>query len=435
MSRMTGNFRSSQVIAGVRLGRASRCRAATREILLVAALATGCTAPVDVIAARQIPAEARPDAAAVARANNQFACDLYAQLAASDGNLFLSPFSITTALAMADAGAAGVTDEELRTALHMTELGDRMHTAYSALLDSLAIGRDHGAYTLATANRLFGQSGMHFLPTFLEVTRRDYGAELMPVDFASDAEGARKLINSWVADNTEDKIPELFESGSFDGLTRLVLANAIAFRGTWANPFKPDLTRDEPFALADGGTVQVRMMQKRDTIATGSIPEGSIAILPFASKDLSMVIALPAQHDGLPALEAQLSGDAIAQWIDSAQLLEAEIAMPKFGFASKVELKTALESLGITSAFVDDLADFSAMNGARNLHLERVVHRATISVDEAGAEATAATGVVVGIRSAPRFHVDRPFLFWIYDHITGAVLFMGRVQDPTVTGS
>jgi serpin B len=406
-----------------------------RQILLVTALATGCSS-VDIIAARQIPAEARPDAAAVARANNQFACDLYAQLAASDGNLFLSPFSITTALAMTDAGAAGITDEELRTALHMTELGDRVHTAYRALLDSLAIGRDHGAYTLATANRLFGQYGLSFQPRFLDITRRDYGAELMRVDFEGDLEGARKSINTWVSDQTDDKIPELFPEGGLDSDALLVLANAILFKGTWENKFDPQRTIDAPFTLPDGRTVQSRQMRKtREEIALGGIPGGTIGVLPFDGKDLSMIVVLPTRPDGLPAIEAQLSADVIAQWLDGLEPEKIDVGLPRFRFKSAIDLADVLEELGIVSAFDPQLADLSGITDQRDLFLAQVRHVATIAVDEAGAEAAAATGAVaIPTSLPPELVVDRPFLFWIYDHVTGAILFMGRIQDPTVTG-
>jgi serpin B len=403
-----------------------------RQLVVIATLASGCSS-VDIIAARQIPAEAQADAAAVARASNQFACDLYAELATTEGNLFLSPFSIATALAMTDAGAAGTTDEELRAALHMTELGDRVHTAYRALLQSLAVGRAHGAYTLATANRLFGQAGASFVPRFLDITRRDYGAELMRVDFGGNLDGARKAINSWVSDQTDDKIPELFPPGGLTPDVLLVLANATLFKGTWDNQFDPRRTVDAAFTLASGTTVQSRLMTKlRDEIELGRVPGGSLGVLPFEGKDLSMVVVIPDRHDGLPALEAQLSADAIAQWLDGLQRRKAEVGLPKFRFQSEIDLVESLEKLGIVSAFTPHVADFSGISDQLDLYLGQARHVATIAVDESGAEAAAATGAGIMATSAPpELIANRPFLFWIHDHITGAILFMGRLQDPS----
>jgi serpin B len=390
----------------------------------------------DVAAARQLPEAIQADARAVAQANNQFACDLYGELAA--GNAFFSPFSISTALSMIDAGTAGDTDAELRAALHVALPGDGAHAAYGALLDSLDVGREFGGYTLATADRLFGQEGFPFLETYLAITRDHYDAELMPVDFAGDVEGARSTVNSWVAEQTEDKIPELFERGEIDPAAVLVLVNAILFKGTWEHEFEQGGTREAPFRLADGSTVTVQMMSKDDVIAQTFIPGGRLGVLPFKGQDLAMVVLLPDDPDGLPALEAQLTGPALDEWIAASELAdkEAPIRLPKFEMEASLPLVDMLKALGITSAFDPDLADFSAMDGQRDLYLQTIVHKAVIQVDEHGAEAAAATGGVVTDVSAPLpFEVDRPFAFLIYDQVTGSVLFMGRVADPTASPS
>jgi len=387
----------------------------------------------DVIAARQLPAALKDDAAAIARANNQFACDVYAQLAPGDGNHFFSPFSISTALAMTDAGAAGTTDAELRTALHLGLPGARTHQAIGAVLASLDTGRDFGAYTLTTANGLFGQRGFSFLPAFTATMSHDYGAELTSVDFAGAPEAARDAINNWVSSQTDQKIPELFAEGTIDASSRLVLANAILFKGTWARKFDHGATASQVFHQANGQTVQVPMMQKSDALATAAIPGGTLGILPFHGDDLSLVVVLPDAADGLPAIEAQLTSDAIAQWIALAQVTEErQVALPKLELESSVDARAVLESLGVTSAFDPDLADFSGIDGARDLFVESIIHKAVIKVDEDGAEAAAATGVGIGTTSTPApFIADRPFAFFIFDHVTGSILFMGRVTDPT----
>jgi len=408
-----------------------------RTLLLLACTAacsgSGDSEIGDVIAARQIPEAIRPDVAAIAQANNQFACDLYAKLAVHDGNVVASPFSISTAMAMVDAGAAGNTDAELRGALHFTLPGERTHAAYGAVLDSLDTGRTFGVYTLATADRLFGQSGSKFSPDFLATTKNDYGAELLPVDFQHNLEAARATINGWVADQTEHRITELFAPGELDPATVLTLVNAIVFQGTWEQRFDAGATASAPFRLAQGSAVQTPMMHHPGPIATAKIPGGNIGVLPFRGKDLSMVVALPEQPDGLPAIEAALSADAIAQWIAAAHPdgEVVEVVFPKFAITSKVNLVAALEQLGITSAFDPQVADLSPIDGARDLYVQQVVHRAVLAVDERGGTAAAATGVGLTPTAAIEFVADRPFVFFIYDHVTGSVLFLGRLADPT----
>jgi serpin B len=389
--------------------------------------------------ARALPEAIKADVAEVARGNNQFALDLYAELAQGDGNVFLSPFSISTALAMVDAGAAGTTDAELRAALHFTLPGARTHAAYGALLASLQVGRDHGGYDLAVANRLFGQAGFPFLDGFLATTRKDYGAELATVDFAGNADAARIQVNQWVADHTDAKIRELFEPGSLDTSTILALVNAIVFKGTWANKFDRGSTADAAFRLADGSTVQTAMMHRTGPMAMAAFGATSVlGMFPFNGGDLSFVVVMPDDPSGLPAVEAELAGGGLAAKLDAAdpalrQQPDIQIALPKLAITGKYELPAALQALGITSAFDPDTADFSMMDGRGDLMLDDVVHEAMITVDEDGAEARAATGVGVGPTSAPSnpsFIVDRPFVFAIYDHVSHSILFLGRVTDP-----
>lgn len=433
---------SAKVHAGASLAARRTMRFASLTCTLAFACAcgdSGSGSDPDVFAARELPAAVKDDAAVIARANNQFALDLYAQLAADNGNLFLSPFSISTALAMTDAGAAGATDQELRQALHFTLPGERLHAGYHALLDSLDTGRGFGVYTLATANRMFGQVGLPFLDNFLAITRNDYGAELQQVDFIRDFEAARATVNKWVADQTDGKIDPLFAPGSIDETMRLVLANAILFKGNWANHFDRNRTADAAFHLADGRAVQTRMMHREGALAMAQIPGGRLAMLPFRGKDLSMLVLLPFEIDGLPALEAQLTVDALAESVRRAEAAQAaptseklEIALPRFGITKELALPEVLDKLGMASAFDSTAADFSGIDGRRDLYIQRVVHKATITVDEDGAEAAAATGVGVGTTSLPQpFVADHPFVFAIYDHVTGSILFLGRVQDPS----
>ena len=398
-------------------------------VLLVA----GCSAQ-NVIEARKLPAAERDDAAAVALANNAFAVDLYKQLAMSDGNLFASPFSIATAFAMLDAGAAGMTDAELRAAFHVALPPERQHPAYGALLASLDTGRSFGNYTLATADRLFGQQGFGFEQSFLTITKDAYGAALVPVDFAGDPDGARDTVNRWVASQTDNRIPELFAPGSLDSSTRLAIANAILFAGSWDRQFDSSHTQPGAFHLADGTTVMPQMMSKQDALAFAPIHGGRLAVMPFAGKDLSFVVLLPNTAEGLPALEAGLDAANLEQAIASASVIgeAAEVRFPKLAITSAFDLQTTLRALGVTSVFDPARADLSGIDGATDLVVDSAVHKAVLTVDEHGAEAAAATGIGVTTTSLPSpFEVDHPFAFLIFDHVTGSILFMGRVQDPT----
>lgn len=394
--------------------------------------AAGCTSQPDVITARQLPAAIQGDAAAVVAANNQFACDVLAKVPA--GNSVFSPFSISTALAMLDAGAAGQTDSELRAALHFTLPGAQTHAAYGALLASLDTGRGYGGYTLATADRLFGQQGFAFLPDFLATTKTDYHAELEPLDFESAPDASRATVNQWVASQTDGKIPELFPAGSIDPSTRLVLANAIVFKGSWDMQFDPSKTATGSFHVAGGGDVSVPLMHASLPISTAALPGGRLGVLPFHGKDLGMLVLLPDAPDGLPQLEAQLTGDVIAAAVAAASPFgeNIDLALPKFALEQNLALTSLLESLGITTAFDPVAADFSAIDGARDLYVQTAIHDATITVDEQGAEATAATGIGVGTTSLPpSFLADHSFAFAIFDQVTGSILFLGRVEDPS----
>ncbi len=398
-------------------------------LLLVAA----CSSDPDVIAARQLPVALQADAAAVVASNNQFACDVYAKLSA--GNAVFSPFSISTALAMLEAGATGTTDDELRAALHFTLPPDQLAPAYGALLTSLETGRSYGAYTLATADRLFGQQGFAFQQPYLDTTNTDYHAPLQPLDFASDPEGSRSTINQWVSHETDDKIPELFPAGSIDDSTRLVLANAILFKGDWDQQFDVSSTAPGTFHIAGGADVSAPLMHGQLPIALGSFAStAQLGVLPFRGKDIALVVIVPDDPDGLPAVEAQLSGPALTAAITAARPATEpiDVTLPRFAITQNQNLNELLQSLGITAAFAPDAADFSGIDGARDLFVQTVVHDAMITVDEHGAEAAAATGIGVGTTSAPLpLRADHSFLFLLYDNVTGSILFMGRVVDPT----
>jgi serpin B len=408
-------------------------------LLLVPALAfgsafQGCNgeALVDPIAERQIPEELRADVASVARSNNAFALDLYGEIRGESANIFFSPFSMTTALSMTMAGAAGRTEEEMASVLRHTLQRDALHRACGALVASLDRGSGRAGYRLQTANGLWTQQGYPFLEGFLSVPRDLYGAEAGHFDFAGNPEAARRRINEWVEGKTEGKIQDLFPSGTINPLTRLVLANAVYFKGNWHLQFDPDLTKTGVFHVGRDRDVQTPLMHRSGSFPFAEADGVKILEMPYMGKDLSMIALLPEDRDGLGRLEERLSLENIQGWMSLLSETTLEVTFPKFRTTSSIALNRVLADMGMPSAFDADLADFSPMIGRRELFIHAVVHKAFIDVNEEGTEAAAATGVSVGPTSLPpSFRADHPFIYLIWDNVTESILFMGRLVDPT----
>src|SRR5262245_12632062 len=395
-----------------------------------------CAAPMAMGADTGAPSEGRSADATVAQDVNLFAVDLYAHLRSTEkGNLFFSPQSISTALAMTYAGARGETAEQMARTMHFSLPQDRLPPAYAELMHALRGGGTQ-SYRLSIANRLWGQRGMSFLEPFVEVTRRDYGAELGLVDFATKAEGARGEINGWVAKETEQKIRDLIPAGVLGPDTRLVLANAIYFRGDWAHQFEKSATREQPFHVSGGTTVAVALMFAKMTVGFGAQPDGGLKVveLPYKGDDLSMLVLLPDAPDGLADMEAKLTAENLRQWTTGLVRRDVLVYLPRFSEESGFGLGSTLAAMGMPLAF-SDRADFSGMNGKRDLSISAVLHKARVDVDEQGTEAAAATGVAVGVRAVrpeepPTFRADHPFVFFIRHNPTGAILFLGRLTNP-----
>ena len=359
------------------------------------------------------------------KGNNSFAFDLYARLRSQKGNLFLSPCSISTALAMTYAGARGRTEEEMAKVLRFTLDQERLHPAFFSLNSKLT---PH-AGELHVANRLWGQKGYPFLESFLKLTGSRYGAKLEEVDFMGAAEKARQAINSWVEAQTKDRIKELIKRGMLDKLTRLVLTNAIYFKGDWASQFKKDETRKADFSLIDGTKVKVDMMHQRAEFLHGRHPEVQVLTLPYKGGEFSMVILLPVKKDGLSELERAFTGENLAKWLSDLRKGTVVVDLPRFKTTSEFMLADVLRNMGMHSAFGTG-ADFSGMTGTRELFISSIIHKAFVEVNEEGTEAAAATGVIMKSSVPPRFCVDHPFLFLIRDNRSGSILFMGRIVDP-----
>ena len=301
-----------------------------------------------------------------------------------------------------------------------------------------AKGTDEEGFRLNIVNALWGQEDFQFISEFLDLVAENYGAGLRLLDFVNAPEDSRIVINDWVSEQTEGKIEDLIPEGVIDNLTRLVLTNAIFFNAAWLNPFEESQTKNGAFHLLDGGEVTVPMMRRtaRFGLAKG---DGYQAVeLPYDGGELSMVILLPdtGQFEGF---EDSLDADLVRAITEDLVPTRLDLTMPKFEFDSAFGLRDTLGAMGMPVAFISssgpctsETADFSGMTGSCELFVKEVVHKAFVSVDEAGTEAAAATAVVIGIESLPpSVTIDRPFVFLIRDIETGAILFVGRVEDPS----
>lgn len=408
-------------------------------VTLLAPIVAGC-AP-DKAQARVAQSKLQRDAApvvppadldALVSGNSAFAFDLYQALRARDGNLFFSPFSISAALAMTYAGARGETERQMAGTLHFTLAQDRLHPAFNAL-DRALTGQQGADFRLHIANAIWGQSGHPFLDAFLDLLAVNYGAGLRLLDFADVPEQARRVINDWVSQQTAEKIQDLIPSGAIDNLTTLVLANAIYFISDWMFPFDAAITRDGTFHTLDGERVTAPMMalHKPEPLSYARGPGYQAVELPYQGGAMSMLVLLPDPGE-FETFEAALDAGRVGQILARLEPLQVALTMPKCSFASDFDLALTLAAMGMPDAFGS--ADFSGMDGTRNLFIGNVFHKAFVAVDEAGTEAAAATAVIVEWKSLPRVDVDlvvdRPFVFLIRDTRTGSLLFAGRVLNP-----
>ena len=382
------------------------------------------------------------DSQALVRGNNRFALELYAKLRGNEGNLFFSPYSISTALAMTYAGARDATAGQMAKTLHLPieqgkalDSNDRLGAAFGILQQALKADPKEKGYELSVANALWGQRGYEFKKQFLDPVEADYDGRFSELDFAGEAELARKTINDWVEKKTKNKIKELIKPGALGRDTRLVLTNAIYFKGAWSTPFREAMTRPAPFTPADGKRIDVPMMNQSDKFKYFETESFQMLELPYAGDDLSMVILLPKEKGRLSDFEKTLSVKSISEWLAKLRRRKVIVSVPKFKMTSEFSMAPVLKSMGMADAFTPGAADFSGMNGKRDLFISAVVHKAFVEVNEEGTEAAAATGVTMSITSMPVnrppiFRADHPFLFLIRHNQTGSILFMGRVANP-----
>lgn len=376
---------------------------------------------------------------------NAFALALYGQLFQRPGNLFISPFSISTALAMACAGARGETADEMSRALRFTSSEETLHLSFAELLQRLNAAGG-GEYEMAVANSLWGQEGAPLRDLFLEHVAMYYGGGMNVVDFRGGSESARAAINRWVEEKTRQRIRNLIPPGGVDIDSRLVLVNAVYFKGRWWRPFHEAATRPEPFHLEGGGKVQAPLMHQQVVIQYMAARDFQAVDLDYRGDDLSMLVLLPNKKGGLRDLEKSLSERMLKECVRQMRAHEVKLFLPRFRITwGTEEIGEHLRALGMRLAFARFQADFSGINGQEppheeSLFISAIFHKTFVEVNEEGTEAAAATAVATPLAGAalhykpppiPVFRADHPFLFAIRDRRSGTLLFLGRVADPT----
>ena len=372
------------------------------------------------------------DVISVVNNNNHFALELYSELDNGD-NIFFSPYSIAAALSMAYEGANGQTAEEMADVLNLPEDSMTRRSSYARIHN--LINKKDKKYQLYSANAFWAQQDYPFLPDYIDTIKRYYTAEANNLDFRN-TEQSRQTINNWVEEHTNGKIKDLIPAGAINAMTRLVLTNAVYFKGDWVLKFDKKKTRDAPFKITPDKEVTVKMMGltgEKAKFNYAFIPEEELQIieLPYEGEELSMIILLP-KESGMDELEGKLSVDNLNAWKSKMRETKIDVYMPKFEFDTKYSLPKVLSAMGMPAAFQWPGADFSKMDGTQDLFISDVIHQAYIKVDEEGTEAAAATAVVIGMGAMipTEFRADHPFIFMIQERTAGGILFMGKVADP-----
>lgn len=406
------------------------------SLLTLAFILAGCndTTPGSIIVAND--SEATPvNVGNTVNDNTQFAFDVYKKLAKeNEGNVFLSPWSISSALAMTAEGARGDTLREMRTVLHLADDDTIRRSSFAAIYNQ--INKKDKEYQLNTANALWAQQGYTFLPEYFDVVEQYYGGKVTNVDFQTKTEEARMMINDWVEEKTNDKIKDIIPQGMLSPMTRLVLSNAIYFKGTWVLEFDKKNTYDASFRVSSDKTVTVDMMVRDDKDARFNYYENEdlqVLEMLYKGEELSMLVLLPKDED-LAKLEESLTAEKLEEYRNGLYERKIDVYMPKFKFDTKYFMVKTLSEMGMPTAFDPIDADFSGMTGKKDLFISAVIHQAFVEVNEEGTEAAAATVVVMETMAAlpmNDFRADHPFIFIIQERGTGNILFMGRVVDPT----
>jgi serpin B len=375
------------------------------------------------------------DLSSVVNANNQFAFELYSKYKSKEDNIFFSPYSISSALAMTYEGARGQTADEIQSVFHFPKDDSLRRESFLKIYEQ--INKKDKKYQLRTANALWAQKDYKFLAEYFNLIDQYYRGKVTNLDFISQTEQSRITINNWVEEQTDNKIRNLIPPGVLNEMTRLVLTNAIYFKGFWDKQFDKKETKEEDFRTSPGNTVKVQMMSLTGEEAEFNYTETErlqILELPYEGEELSMLILLP-KGDDLNALEESLNTENLSEWRNRLIEQRVEVYIPKFKFETKYFMAEDLKGMGMPTAFSMN-ADFSGMTGKKDLFISQVIHQAFVEVNEEGTEAAAATAVVwKGLSVRPKsikiFKADHPFIFVIQEKETGDILFLGRVTNPT----
>lgn len=409
--------------------------------LLAAVMAVGLTWVDRAQGGLAKPVELTPEMKALAEGSNKFAFDLYAKLAtAQKGNLIFSPLSVHVALAMAYAGAKGNTADQMARTMNYPSLGDKLARVYGNLIralitPTLAVYGGQPGYELVVSNALWMSKDYSFKPTFTELVKKEYGANLQNLDY-TEAEKATKTINETIARQTDDKINDLIPSDAISLETGLILTDAIYFRGRWDSVFWRGNTQNGSFHLSATKTIECPMMHREGYYTYVEGENFQILELPYNHHDFSMLVLLPRKVDGLRSLEKRLSAKQIYNWTKATERVKVKVSFPRFKFTQQFLLSDVLKSLGMRDPFVFDRADFSGMTSARELAISEVIHGSDIAVDEEGTIATSTVAIGVGGLGMAKpkepkvFNADHPFIFLIRHNTSGAILFVGRLTAP-----
>lgn len=374
------------------------------------------------------PVSAEPPASLIA-GQTEFGVELYRRLGSKAGNVFLSPASISAALAMVQAGAESETAAEMARALRYPA-GPELHEQMGSLLRRWPIEAE--GRTVRIANALWVQRDFPLRPEYRSLVQRHYGGEASPVDFVGAPDQAIATVNAWAEDKTAGRIKGLLQRSNITVDTRLILTNSIYFKGDWLRPFSANSTRQRPFLLPGGRSVPATMMRQRGHFRVLRQEEFEALEAPYKGEELSMILFVPKRPDGLGRFESGLTGEKLRGWIDALraeQPGDVEFVMPKLQLTTKASLVPELQALGMRRAFTNQ-AELGGIAPAR-LRVSDVIHQTFLLVDEKGTEAAAVTAAIAEIVSMPRqFHADRPFFFVIRDNRSGTILFMGRIEDP-----
>ncbi len=379
----------------------------------------------------QIPT---PIATNVVEANNRFAFELYSKYKDNEGNIFFSPYSISTALAMTYEGARGKTAEEMQNVLHLSDNKEKIHSDFVVLNKEL--NKANKSYNLSVANALWAQKDYKFLEEYFKIIERYYGGKVTNLDFIEETEKSRQIINNWIENKTNNKIKNLIPEGVLDDMTRLVLTNAVYFKANWSIQFDAKDTYDQKFKLGSNKTTTAKMMHKTAYFNYGETNEIQILEMDYLGNDLSMVVILPKEGHDIGDIGRTISAEKFNKWKSNMKYEMVAVAFPKFKYETKYFMRKTLSDMGMSTAFSEN-ADFSGMTGEKNLFISEVIHQTFVEVAEYGTEAAAATAVVVKATAAPGkieqpkvFNADHPFIFIIQDKKTGNILFLGMVNNP-----